>query len=324
MTFQAPAAGESYNVFSLSYCAEAAATVALKRGSAALGGLTLNATRLRTYAGAGLRTETYAAGDELTLTVTDGELWLDYVAVNFASDPEVVTVKSLPAKGERLTVELDGTWAIGTRRITEGRSVPETVPADLDFINSIPVPGLWHSAAYDLGEYGGVMAWYRKTVVLEDDPDGQALLYIGSAQYGRHIYVNGRYVDSYEYNYSHSYTDISGYLKKGENELVIMLGSWSQQFSDPATVAHVLYDGESTEDEPGITDSVSLIFNAAPEVQSVRTNPDLGKGSVQVQVTLKNRSDKPVTSDVTVTVYELGVFENGIPKQTEVKVGEYI
>ena len=112
-------------------------------------------------------------------------------------------------------------------------------------------------------------------------------------------------------------------LKKGENEIVIMLGAWSVQFGDPDTVAHVLYDGESTEDEPGITDSVSLIFNAAPEVQSVQTNPNLDKGEAQVQVTLKNRSDKAVTTDVTISVYELGVFENGVAKQTEVKVGEF-
>ncbi len=323
VTFTVPAVQEAYNVLSLSYRAEGAAMVSLKKGSALLGEVSLDVTILRTFAGAGMRTESYAPGDELTLTVTDGELWLDYVSVNFAPDPEVVTVQSMPTKGDRLTVDLDGTWAIGIQRITGGWSVPETVPADVDFINSIPVPGLWHSAAYDLGQYSGTMSWYKKTVVLDEAPTGQVLLYVGSAQYGRHIYVNGQYVDSYEYNYSHSYTDISDYLKKGSNELVIMLGAWSQQFTDTETVAHVLYDGESTEDEPGITDSVSLIFNAEPEVQAVQTNPDLDKGTVQVQVTLRNRSDASVTSDVTITVYELGIFENGVAKQTEVKVGEY-
>lgn len=324
VTFQAPAVADTYNVLSLSYRAEASVAVALKKGSATLGTLSLEATQLRTYGGAGMRTLTYAPGDELTFTVTEGELWLDYLAVNYAPDPEVVTVESFPEKGDRLTVSLDGTWAIGTSRVTGTWSVPSAIPDDVDFINSIPVPGLWHSAAYDLGEYSGALSWYRKTVVLEEEPEGQALLYIGSAQYGRHIYVNGQYAGSYEYNYSHSYTDISDYLKQGENEIVIMLGAWPIQFSDPDTVAHVLYDGESTDDEPGITDSVSLIFNAAPEVQSVQTNPDLDKGTVQVQVTLQNRSDKPVTSDVVISVYELGVFENGVANQKEVKVGEYI
>ena len=323
VTFKVPAVRDTYNVLSLSYRAEADAAVAVKKGSATIGTLSVGETMLRTYAGAGLRTAPYAKGDELTLTVTEGEIWLDYAAVNYAPDPETVTVGSMPAKGDRLTVSLDGTWAIGTQRVTGAWSVPTAVPTEVDFINSIPVPGLWHSAAYDLGSYVGTMSWYKKTVVLEEAPTGQALLYIGSAQYGRHIYVNGEFVGSYEYNYSHSYTDITKYLKKGENEIVIMLGAWSIQFSDPNTVAHVLYDGESCEDEPGITDSVELIFNAAPEVKSVQTNPDPDKGSVQVQVTLQNRSDKAVSSDVTITVYELGVFENGVANQKEVKVGEY-
>ena len=323
VTFKVPAVHDTYNVLSLSYRAEADATVAVKKGSTVLGTLSLGETVLRTYAGAGLRTDSYAKGDELTLTVTQGELWLDYVAVNFAPDPEVVTVQAMPETGERLTVSLDGIWGIGTSRSSGGVTAPKTIPEGVDFINSIPVPGLWHSAAFDLGEYSGALTWYRKTVVLEEAPVGQALLYVGSAQYGRHIYVNGQYAGSYEYNYSHSYTDISDFLKKGENEIVIMLGTWTAQFGNSNTPAHVLYDGESTEDEPGITDSVSLIFNAAPEVQAVQTNPNIDKGTVQVQVTLQNRSDKAVTTDVTISVYELGIFENGVAKQAETKVGEF-
>ena len=323
VTFTVPAVSDTYNVLSLSYRAEATARVSVRKGNAELGSMDLDPTLRRTYTGAGMRTETYTPAETLTLTVTEGELWLDYVTVNYAPDPETVTVGKMPAKGDRLTVSLDGTWAIGTQRVTGAWSVPTAVPTEVDFINSIPVPGLWHSAAYDLGSYVGTMSWYKKTVVLEEAPTGQALLYVGSAQYGRHVYVNGELAGVYEYNYSHSYTDITKYLKKGENEIVIMLGAWSIQFSDPNTVAHVLYDGESCEDEPGITDSVELIFNAAPEVKSVQTNPDLDKGAVQVQVTLQNRSDSAVSSDVTITIYELGVFENGIPNQKEVKVAEY-
>ena len=323
VTFTVPAVSDAYNVLSLSYRAEATARVSVRKGNAELGSMDLDPTLRRTYTGAGMRTETYTPAETLTLTVTEGELWLDYVTVNYAPDPETVTVGKMPAKGDRLTVSLDGTWAIGTQRVTGAWSVPTAVPTEVDFINSIPVPGLWHSAAYDLGSYVGTMSWYKKTVVLEEAPTGQALLYVGSAQYGRHVYVNGELAGVYEYNYSHSYTDITKHLKKGENEIVIMLGAWSIQFSDPNTVAHVLYDGESCEDEPGITDSVELIFNAAPEVKSVQTNPDLDKGAVQVQVTLQNRSDSAVSSDVTITIYELGVFENGIPNQKEVKVAEY-
>ncbi len=324
VTFKAPDADKDYNVLSLSYRAEATAKISLKKGTAYLGNMELGTTALRAYERFGMCTQPYSSGDELTLTVTDGEIWLDYVTSNYAVTPEAVTVTDLPDAGERLTVSLDGMWSIGKSDIPGVWNVPATIPDEVAFINTIPVPGLWHSAAYDLGDYRNAMAWYRRSVVLENEPEGQVLLYIGSAQYGRHIYVNGQYVDSYEYNYSHSYTDISKYLKKGENEIVIMLGAWSQQFNDPKSVAHVLYDGESTEDEPGITDTVSLIFNAPPEVQSVQTNPNINKGTVQVQVTLNNRSEKVVTSDVTISVYELGIFKNGVASQAEVKVGEYI
>lgn len=323
VSFTVPAGQDAYNVLSFSYYAEGKASVTVKRGSTLVGEMTWEQTDLRTYAGTGLRTEPYSAGDTLTLTCTAGELKLDYVAVNYAPDPEVVTVTKLPAAGERLTVSLDGIWAIGSE-VMDRWSVPDTVPEGVDFVNSIPVPGLWDNAAYDMGSYEGVKAWYQKTVVLEEAPTGQVLLYIGAAQYGRYIYVNGQYVGSYEYNYSRSYTDISDYLKQGENELVIMLGPWSRQANNPGTPAHVLFDGESTQDEPGFTDSVSLIFNREPEVATVQTNPNIDKGSVQVQVTLRNRTKAAVTSDVTITIYELGVFENGVANQKEVKVGEYV
>ncbi len=315
-----PAGQEAYNVLGLSYCAAAPAAVEVNRGSTALGTLTLDITPRRTYTAAGTRTATYAPGDTLTLTCTSGSVTIDYVTVNFAAEAASVTVPALPARGDRLTVSLDGTWALGMEESDE-IVTPATAPA-IDFVNSIPVPGLYHSAAYDMGAYTGRLTWYQKTVVLPEKPSEQVLLYIEQAQYGRHIYVNGRYVDSYLYNYSHSYTDITDYLVKGENTVAIMLGSFSAQFNARSTEYHVLYDGESTEDEPGITGSVSLIFNAPPEVQAVQTKPDLEGGAVEVQVTLLNRADQAVTSDVTVTVYELGVFENGVANQVETKVGE--
>lgn len=323
VTFRVPDVGHDANVLTVSYSAEADAALTLTRGGTTLGQMSVSATPYRTYSGAGMRTETYAPGEELTLTCTAGTLALGYIAVNYAADPEVVSVETLPAVGERLTVSLDGIWAVGTTAAASDGTRPTTAPEDDIFVNSIPVPGLWSAAAYDLGDYTNALTWYQKTVVLDKEPTGQVLLHIGAAQYGRHIYVNGQYVDSYEYNYSRSYTDITSYLHKGENRLVILLGNAVGQRSDPDCRGHVLYDGESSGEEPGITDSVSLIFNATPEVAAVQTNPDIDAGSLQVQVTLQNRSETPVTSDVTIAIYELGVYHDGQPDRDEVKVGEY-
>ncbi len=316
-----PAGKDRYNVLSLSYRASEPTVVTVEKDSTVIGTLTLEPTPTRTFATAGLRTVDYAPGDKLVLTCQSGEVWLDYVAVNYAPDAEVVTVGEMPAAGERLTVSLNGTWEMGTQKIIS-EDIPATVPDGLAFVNALPVPGLWHSAAYDAGEYVGTLTWLRKTVVLPESPADQVLLYIGQAQYGRHIYVNGRFAESYHYNYSHSYTDISDYLRAGENEITILLGTWSEQKNDPDCPTHVLYDGESTDDEPGVTDRVELIFSGTPHVHAVQTNPHLDAGTVDVQVTLKNFGNTAVTGDVTISVYELGVYKDGKPTGTEKKVAE--
>lgn len=323
VSFRVPDIGSDCNVFTFSYSAEQETAVSLSRGATPLGEKAVAPTTLRTYSGAGMNTAVYAPGDTLTLTCTEGSLSLAYVAVNYAPDPEAVRIDTLPTAGERMTVSLDGIWGIGTTPRPSDRTIPRTVPDDLSLVNSIPVPGLFSSAAYDPGDYISALCWYQKTVVLEQVPEGQVLLCIGAAQYGRHIYVNGQYVDSYEYNYSRSYTDITPYLKAGENRLTVMLGSATWQRSDPSCPAHILYDGESTAEEPGFTDSVSLVINAAPEVSAIQVDPNLDDGSLRAQVTLQNRSESTVTSDVTISIYELGVFHDGIPDRTEKQVAAY-
>ncbi len=318
-----PAGKDRYNVLSLSYRAEARTTVTIEKNHTVIGTLTLEPTPTRTFSTAGLRTTAdYAPGDKLILTCQSGELWLDYIAVNYAPDAETVTVGKMPAAGERLTVSLNGIWEMGSQKIISGE-IPDAVPIEVPFVNALPVPGLWHSAAYDAGSHIGSLTWLKKTVVLNEAPTEQVLLYIGQAQYGRHIYINGTFVESYLYNYSQSYTDISGYLTKGKNEIVLLLGDWNTQKAQGANShTHVLYDGESTADEPGVTDRVELIFSGTPHVHAVQTNPDLDAGTVDVQVTLKNFGDADVTSGVTITVYEMGIYKDGKPTGTEEKVAE--
>ena len=320
VTFTIPESCSGYNVVGLSYRSVGQSTATLQKGNSPIGEITVTETSRYAYASAGFRTEDYAAGDRMTLTCTEGDLYVSHLFFNKFAVPTTVTVPAVPS-GERTTVDLDGIWEFGTRFIDiYGR--PDEVPSDVDFVNSIPVPGLWDNASADAGDYKINTAWYKKKVILEEEPTEQVLLYIESARYGRHIYVNGEYVDSYEYNYSRSYTDLTGYLHQGENEIVVMLGEKTQQMRDPDSPAHVLDDGESSQSEPGFTGSVALVFNQSPEVSAVQTKPDIDKGELELLISLLNRKDEDLTTDVTVTVYELGVFENGVPNQDEVKVCE--
>ena len=320
--FTVPDAEAVYNILNLSYCAEESATAELRRGSDVLVKLSLSKTALRTFEGTGMRTENYSSGETLTFVCTSGEIALDYLAFVHADEAEAVRISDLPENGERLTVDLDGYWEVDSEEYRTW-TLDDTVPEDLTFINTIPVPGLWNCAALDLGNYSSSKMWFKKTIILDEEPDTQILLSIGSAQYGRYFYVNGEYIGCHEYNYSASTTDLTGLLHKGENELVILLGSWNHQSLDKNCKAHILGDGESRYDEPGITDSVSLIFNQEPSVSAVQTAPDIDNGKVKVQVTLSNNSNAAVTSDVVVSVYELGIFTNGVADREETKVGEF-
>ena len=321
VSFQIPKGESVYNVLSVSYAGEGA-TLSFALDGKTIAGMTLDATDLRSYKVSSAAAEQFEAGSTLTLTCKSGTISLGYVSYNLVPDVEEIRVPSLPAAGDRLSVDLGGVWAFDSQGFSEW-AVDQTVP-ELDFVNAIPVPGLWSSASMEEGDNNGKKAWYKKVIHLDEEPAGNVTLYIEQAQYGRYVYVNGKLADSYEYNYSASYSDLTGLLRKGENEIVIMLGDFAQQFTDKTDAAHVLSDGESRYDLPGITGAVELIFNQNPTVSKVQTNPDIEKGTLDVQITLASNQTASITTDVTVTVYELGVLESGKPTMDEVKVAEYV
>ncbi len=320
--------GGQFNVLSVSYTSASGAvlnvTVSAGDGDNACvdsDRFELGATALRSYAEAGMRLPAFKNGDKLTITCESGELRIAYIKPAYAPESPAVNIGKLPSGSGRMTVNLDGTWSVDAAPCMEW-NVPESVP-ELFFANTVPVPGLWGDAAYPLGSYSSAMMCLRRELVLGEEPSGQVLLRIGSAMYGRYIFVNGKFAGSYEYNYSSSVTDLTGMLHKGSNWLVIMLGSFGNQFNNPATPAHVLYDGESTGDEPGITDCVDLIFNAGPEVEAVQVAPDIDAGKLTAKVRIRNRRAEIIVTDVKFTVYELGRFTDGKADADPVKVGEF-
>ena len=87
----------------------------------------------------------------------------------------------------------------------------------------------------------------------------------------------------------------------GCNEIVIKIGSFDTQVGKGVHQGH---DQEKHEYLPGITDSVSLIFNQSPVVETLQTAPDLSAGSLKAVVSLRNPASEPVTSDVLFEIYE--------------------
>jgi beta-galactosidase len=249
---------------------------------------------------------------------------LDAVTMNAKSEADVVTVRSgadTPENGGRSEILLDGIWECDASVYMTRKELPDSVPEDLTFNNAICVPGLWDLADLSMGDYKDKAFWYKKTVIFEEAPDYQVILKIDRAYYGRYIFVNGTFVEEYEYNYTNSFTDISEYLVQGENEIVIMLGNSTQQRSDSSCKGHVLSDSEKEYEYPGIVDHVSLILNQSPWVHSVQVAPDLQNGSVALQPMIKNNSDIVVEAAVEYRVYAIGVLKNGALQQERTLVG---
>lgn len=301
------------NVVNIKYKAGAGCELEISVNGKSAGTISLEDTELLRYVTSGLRTDGFKAGDEIRIALGKGsDISLDYAAFAQVAAEQTVTVANNPAAGERLTVSLDGVWGCGKADFGQWQ-VEKSLP-EMTFANTIPVPGLCDSAAVSLGDTGASKLYFRKTVVLSEEPTGVVTLEIKRAQFGRYVYVNGTLADSYEYNYSNSFSDITKYLHKGENEIVIMLGTYTRQLGDKDCVAHVLVDGEKKQNLAGITDSVNLIFNAQPTVKTVKTAPDIENSTLRALINIENSGSTDITTDITVEIYELGVIKNGAAK----------
>ncbi len=312
------------NVVNLRYRAEQTVRISCEVNGGNAVEKTLPATSAHYYDINGLVSPIFQAGDRITVRLVEGSCYVDAATYGYLQESEVVTIPADAYGRGRREFCLDGVWLCDTTSFARrADDLPAEVPSSLNFLNSIPVPGLWDCASIALGDYEGKGLWYKKVVHLDAPPEGMVTLKIDRAYYGRFIYVNGRFVEEYPYNYTNSYTDITKYLRQGNNEIVILLGGIHQQLNDPDSPAHSGLDGEKTTYYPGLVDSVSLLFQDIPVVHAVQTVPNLQDGSVGVQAVLQNSSDAEAVTDVVYRVYELGVFQNGQASQEKKLVGTF-
>ena len=314
VTFTVPDIAD-LNTYTLGYRAEADAKVSVKVGEAAAEELLLTKTQNFYYGTKGkMDVGGLTAGAKVTVTLTEGEaIYADYLEFRSAPASQgALEISADVAEGARETICMDGVWSCTS---TKAVSDPKTASIPTVFDNTIPVPGLWTSASFDMGPFAASSLWYHKNIILPEnfDPNGDltATLQILRAEYGRSVYVNGQYVDSYPYNFTNSAMDITSYLKGGKNDIVIMLGNLNDQKRDPNNVAHTGTDIERSQYEPGFTDSVNLILNRQPAITSVQTASNLEEGSAKVRVKLANASDMQKNTDVKIQIYELGIIKNG-------------
>ncbi|HAM11086.1 MAG: hypothetical protein A2X05_03865 [Bacteroidetes bacterium GWE2_41_25] len=224
----------------------------------------------------------------------------------------------------RNTISLNGTW-----QIAEGKK--DIIPPV--FNHTIPVPGqillaepAFENAAPDVPDRNSPdmspndyypqqdslrdAYWYRRMINIPKSIPDIAILKVGKAMFGTKVFVNGTFAGEHLPSFTPGYFDLKNYLEKGDNELVIAVGSCRNSL--PADVPDG-FDYEKQRYISGIFDNVDLILSGSPFIRNVQVAPDINKMEARVQTTLFN-SNGSAGSKVTFIIKEA---------KTGVIAGEY-
>jgi beta-galactosidase len=214
---------------------------------------------------------------------------------------------------ERETISLNGIW-----QIAEGKkdimppvynrtiAVPGLVTlAEPAFENAAPpVPDRYSdrnpNKYYPQHDSIRDAYWYRRMVKITKNIPEIAVLKVGKAMFGTKVFVNGTYVGEHLPSFTPGYFDLKKFLVKGDNELVIAVGSCRNSL--PGDVPDG-FDYEKQRYISGIYDNVDLILSGTPFIKNVQVAPDVKNMQARVQAVLNNPGEVK-NSEVTFIVKE--------------------
>ncbi len=169
----------------------------------------------------------------------------------------------------------------------------ETAFPPQEFTRKIPVPGLIDLAIpkidqYDLyfsGQHKPRYNWYRFTFNVPQGYENKfAILKLLKSRYNTQVILNGHDCGTYMQCNVPIDTDLTPFLKKGENELLIRLGERAWLPKQAATG----FDREKYSDIPGIWDDLWIEFGAPIQVHRALISPSFKDEKVTVKVNLEN------------------------------------
>ncbi len=239
--------------------------------------------------------------------------------INFKFLPAfLLSAFALPANAERVSMSLDGEWAI------EESVGPEEVPTA--FGHRVPVPGLAHLATpafQDVDHYVsreyiakkiqlGLLPesariealgttrqkrnyfWYR-TTFRPTVKKQVAILRVNKAQFGTAVWVNGKKVGEHLSCFTAGLFDITSVIKwDKENVLLVRIGAHPGALPEWAPAGT---DNEKSLWTAGIYDSVALQLSDNPVIQTLQVAPRIKSSEIVVQTRLKNHGP-PTTVDL--------------------------
>ncbi len=203
----------------------------------------------------------------------------------------MVALNAFPGPQKRNTISLNGVW-----QIAEGTM--DKIPEKFD--HSVPVPGLVSLAKPAFRDAGPRVRdrrsiiqkdtlreafWYSRTFFINNPVSSVALLKVSKAMFGTRVFVNGKDMGEHLPCFTPGYFNVRDALKKGENRLIIRVGS--SRNSVPFSVPDG-FDFEKDRYIPGIFDNVELILSGVPHIISAQAAPIISRKQVRVQVKLGN------------------------------------
>lgn len=224
--------------------------------------------------------------------------------------PLAVLALLLPIlSGQRITVPLDGEWAV------EDSIAADRVPSS--FTHTGAVPGLTNTstpAFPDVDRFDSQLIidrkiqrkllppsaaiktsgvprqernyfWYRKTF-RAPARKRVAILRINKAQFGTAVWLNGKKIGDHLGCFTAGYFDLTPAVDwAGENTLVVRIGAHPAVLPESAPSGT---DAEKNRWTPGIYDSVSVAFADNPVIESVQVAPRLGRSEIVIQTAVRN------------------------------------
>ena len=207
------------------------------------------------------------------------------------------TLKSVAGRSSR---PIHGQWQL--RRDAENIGIDNEWystaewPADDDCF-SVSVPSAWQELD-DLTDYTGVV-WYRKTIDLDEVPDGKQLFArFGAVDYHATVYVNGIECGDHRGGYLPFEIPVTDALEAGENVLTVRV-------EDPEDISEIPHGKQG---EPwytrvsGIWQAVTLETRPLIRVSDVKITPDLDDDTANMEFTTVAERHAPDDLAATVRV----------------------
>jgi beta-galactosidase len=222
------------------------------------------------------------------------------------------TVFSNLLMAQRTIILLNGEWEI------EDSILPGNMPRD--FGHRVRVPGMVNQSApefKDVDEFDGLdylqnnfvrnmvkkvnidtvrvgiphqernYFWYRRTFEYKEDQE-LVVLKINKAQFGTKVWVNGKEAGTHLGCFTSGKFNITGLVRKGENELIVRIGAHPGALPQWAPSGS---DYEKPKWTPGIYDDVSITATNYPYVSSVQIAPDIHTSSITVQSKIVHKGE---------------------------------